>query len=254
MNENATRRIVDEIITNSNSNTQQEEPYWDPDQEVEIFSKETIAKLLQEEKLDEFGKPTGQKYTMKEIMDAKKEGERLLRLADYAYSKKVEINKNGQSFIQVYNLVDLTKIYNCEEIEDFRKMCSNEKEGHVLSSLVHLNNYKLQGRDRNEMVIVSGLNYYKSMIKLYDKFNSFHISNECVQKMKEMISYWSIPKNESKKKRIRIKASILPKKLKKYNLEIGQVFESQKDLAEYCGITLAMVNRWKKCYYIEEIK
>lgn len=62
-----------------------------------------------------------------------------------------------------------------------------------------------------------------------------------------------INKNSSKKKVVRIKETMPAKKLEKYNLEPGSRFESQKELAEYCGVSKQLVINWKKSNYIEEI-
>lgn len=213
--------------------------------EFEVFDKETVKNLLAEG------------YTQKEINEAKEQTERLMKKIDMMEYKRLTKHTNpdgSMNFKEVYETIDFSKNISSEEIRDIKKLFINTKEADVTASIIHLNNYRLENRKNDDVYVGVSLKYLKSMIDNYVKFNSFNISEECADKIKEAINNWSTPKNESKKIRIKIKSNMPQKKIDKYGLELESVFASQKDLAEFCGVTVQMIIKWKKSNYIEEIQ
>lgn len=107
----------------------------------------------------------------------------------------------------------------------------------------------------------------RSIVDLYNKFREFvwiepslmaeanKILND--RSILETIDLDYIEKSKNIKKRASKKISIsslMPEsKLKKYNLCVGQTFESQKELSEYCDISRKQIYSWKKDNFIEEI-
>lgn len=216
--------------------------------EVEVFNKETVSNLMNEG------------YTKAKINKVKAETKMLMERMEMNYAKKQIENiksniytKGQMTFKEVYDSIDFTKHYNCEEIKDFKELCNNKYEGGITSSLVYLNNYRVENRNIEDINVTLAIKYLKSMVDNYKKFNSFSFSEECASKTVEAISYWDKPKNEAKKISIKIKSTMPEKRLQKYNLEPEKTFESQKALAEYCGVSMGMITKWKKSNYIEEI-
>ena len=73
---------------------------------------------------------------------------------------------------------------------------------------------------------------------------------------KGLKSQWEnvdMSQNADKKKSIKITENMTEKLQSKYSLVPGQVFTSQQQLADYCGVSKPMVNKWKKNNYIEEV-
>ena len=212
--------------------------------EVEIFDKETMQKLIDEG------------YTQKEINEAKAQTERLMRRLDMEEYKQLTEHSNPEgtmTFKEAYEAIDFSKKHISEEIRDIKRMFINTKEADVMASLIHLNNYRLEGAKNDDFFVNISLNHLKSVLSNYMQFNSFDISEDCADKMKEAIKFWNAPKNDSKKKVVRIRPTMPDKTRIKYNLDEGNYFQSQKDLAEYCGVSMGMITKWKKCNYIEEV-
>lgn len=257
----------------------EESTFFDQDAPVEIFDSETTKRLLKEK--DNNGNKL---YTKKDITEAKNETERLMKIMEHLpryedesqkwsqvekdeegefvfrkqYDKEVDYsNMTNEAIVASY--IDFNRTYTPEEEREMKRGLS-EYNQHLVQYSIGLINLYHKDTDMKSVRVPHEIKAIKELVK-YDKtlHETFMLDPALVEVAMKAIKLHNGEMNACKKKKIQISTIMPYNKCIKYGFAIGQVFESQNDLIEYCKqvsgnlISKATVTKWKKTGYLKEI-
>ena len=235
-----------------------DEDIKEPKQEKYRIDKDTRMKLI------------GEGYTEHEIRECEKKTQELFDTMEVnnAISKK---EKSTSEFDFSTIVWDELPEYDMYEMK--KSLNLNSEERKIFENIWYLKNmFYNSGKPIPNDTKYFTLKALRGEIELAEKFKFFHsdINPTLLKEAKDIVNDESIlstidldyidkknkaaNKAKNASKTIKIKSTMPQKKLDKYNLEPGNMFESQQALAEYCGVTKQMVVKWKKCNYIEEVE
>lgn len=232
------------------------EEYDEPKKEKYSIDKDTKKKLIAEG------------YTDQEIKENEKTTNELFRKADWleAMSNKEESTTDTDFSSILWTELDEYDMYNMK-----KELELNKEEAKIFENIWYLKNmFYHSGKPIPDNTKYFALKALRGEVNMAEKFTCFcsPINPSLLAEAKATINDTSLLEsididyidkkskaaNKAKNacKTIKIKETMPQKKLEKYNLEPGNMFESQQALADYCGVTKQMVVKWKKCNYIEE--
>lgn len=229
--------------------------FFDPDASVEVFDSDTIAKLLKEKNSD------GNKlYTKKEIIEAKNETERLMKIMEHLpkhEDEQEQVDENAGSIVA--NYIDFNRTYSPEEEHEIKRGLSKYNQYLVQYTIGLINLYHCD-TDMENVRVPHEIRSIKELIK-YDKtlHGVFALDPALVEVALKAIKLHNGEMNACKKKKVQISTTMPYNKCIKYGFVIEQIFESQKDMMEYCkrlsGNTISAnsIRNWKKVGYLREI-
>lgn len=242
-------------ILYENESDNESNSFFDPDAPVEVFDSDTVAKLLKEKDSD--GKKL---YSKKDIIEAKNETERLMKIMDHLpkhEDEQEQVDENTGSIVA--NCIDFNRTYSLEEEREMKRGLSKFNQ-YLVQYTIELINLYHYDTDMKNVRVPHEIKSIKELIKCDKKsHNVFLLDPTLVEIALKAIKLHNGEMNASKKKKVQISTTMPHNKCIKYGFVIEQIFESQNDLIEYCkrlsGNTISKnsIRNWKKVGYLKEI-
>lgn len=156
----------------------------------------------------------------------------------------------------IVDCIDWNHWYTQDEIVEMTREL-NRYERNILSTVIELNNNKIKELHPEEVEFNKAkkeayIHNIRQFINDNKKHPEIYVLNE---KIRDLGQKWLDEYDEAAAKGSRRKKFIINathQKLAKYNLKIGQEFESRKALYEYCGINPKQASQWAKKGWIRE--